>query len=152
MSENRVIGSGDGMPWNVPEEYEQYLNFVDGNTVVMGRRTYEVFGKDLPKDTHAVVLSRRATFDGTTSAASFDDAIDEAAKFGTPVFIAGGGFVYEQAIPVVDEMYLSTIKGEYQGDVYFPKFDADLWHVAETRNETNFVFHKYRRRKSVESR
>ena len=37
MSENRVIGGGRGMPWYVPEEYEQYLRFVDGNTVIMGR-------------------------------------------------------------------------------------------------------------------
>ena len=38
MSSDRVIGSGNGMPWNVQEEYEQFLRYVDGQAVIMGRR------------------------------------------------------------------------------------------------------------------
>ena len=38
MAMNHVIGSGDGMPWDVPEEYAQFLRFIDGQTVIIGRR------------------------------------------------------------------------------------------------------------------
>lgn len=57
MSRDRVIGSGEGMPWNVPEEYQQFLSFVEDQTVIMGRRSYEIFGPDLTS-AHTVVVSR----------------------------------------------------------------------------------------------
>ena len=100
ISENRVIGSGAGMPWSVPEEYEQYLRFVGGETVVMGRRTYGVFGQDLPSGTTLIVVSRRDAIDDAVVAASLDEAIRLATESGKQVFIAGGGRVYEQAIPL----------------------------------------------------
>ena len=40
MSTERVIGSGDGMPWDVPEEYARFLRFIEGQTVIIGRRSY----------------------------------------------------------------------------------------------------------------
>lgn len=146
MSENRVIGSGHGMPWSVPEEYQQYLRFVSGNTVLMGRKTYQIFGEDLPTDTTAVVVSRSAAFDGVTVVPSFEAALEAANTSGNPIFIAGGSSIYEQAIPVASEMYLSTIKGDFSGDAYFPDFNADDWNIAEERNEAAYVFRKYRRR------
>ena len=53
-------------------------------------------------------------------------------------------------MPLVDEMYLSTIKGEFEGDTYFPDFDPDLWEVTEERDEPEYVFRKFQRRESVE--
>ena len=43
MAENRVIGSGDGMPWDVPEEYAHFQRLVDGQTIIIGRRSYRIF-------------------------------------------------------------------------------------------------------------
>ena len=143
MSENRVIGMGNGMPWSVPAEYEQYLHFVDGQTVVMGRKSYEIFGSDLPDQTTAIVISRNASIADATAAATLQAALDLASATGKRIFIAGGGSVYEQALPLVNEMYLSTIKGEFSGDTYFPEFDPDDWVVTEVRDEPDFVFRKY---------
>lgn len=139
------------MPWNVPAEYEQYLSFVSGNTVVMGRKTFEIFGPDLPDSTTAIVISRSQSIDGATVAPSLDEALQVASEVGKLVFIAGGGSVYEQAVPLVDEMYLSTIKGIFAGDTYFPEFDVDQWNVRVERDEPDFVFRKYQRKQSVES-
>ena len=57
MSGDRVIGSGDGMPWHIPEEFDQSLRFVEGETVIMGRRSYEIFGTDLTSE-HAISVWR----------------------------------------------------------------------------------------------
>jgi dihydrofolate reductase len=145
MSENRVIGSGDGMPWSVPAEYEQYLRFVGGQTVVMGRKSYEIFGPDLPPETTTIVISRTANIAGVTVAKSLEEALTLADRTGKRVFVAGGGSVYAQAVPLADEMYLSTIKGDYNGNTYFPEFDIDEWSITEEREELQFVFRKYRR-------
>ena len=146
MSENRVIGSGRGMPWSVPQEYEQYLEFVQGNTVVMGRTTFEIFGPDLTDETNIVVISRSATIQGIQVASSLNDALKIASRFGKPVFVAGGGSVYKQALPLADEMFLSTIKGSFEGDTFFPEFDENDWEITEERDEPAFVFRKYHRR------
>jgi dihydrofolate reductase len=145
MSENRVIGNGDGMPWNVPEEYDQYLQFVTGNTVIMGRRTYEIFGTDLPASTTAIVVTRNTNLPGVTTASSLNSALEMASRFETTVFVAGGGSIYERALPLAAEMYLSFIKGHFQGDTYFPEFCDDDWKIIEEREEPEFLFRRYQR-------
>jgi len=145
MSENRVIGSGDGLPWDVPAEYEQYLRFVGGQTIVMGRKSFEIFAPDLPEGTTAIVVSRSAAIDGVRVVASLEEALSVAEGLGKTVFVAGGGSIYAQAVPLADEMYLSTIKGDFEGDTYFPEFDADEWELVEERDEPEFVFRRYRR-------
>ena len=146
MSKTRVIGNGDGMPWSVPEEYQQYLRFVSGNAVIMGRKTYGIFGADLPPETSIVVVTRSQTIDGVDTVKSLQDAISIALQTGKTVFVAGGGSIYQQAMPLADEMYLSTIKGDFQGDTYFPEFCDNEWDLVEERDESAFIFRSYRRR------
>ena len=145
MSKDRIIGKGAGMPWNVPDEYQQYLDFVSGNTIILGRKSYEIFGADLPDGTSVIVISRTAEFDGVTVVPSLAEALTRAEAEGKTVFVAGGGSVYAQALLLADEMYLSTIKGDFEGDASFPKFDAAEWMITEERDEPEFVFRKYRR-------
>ena len=145
MSTDRVIGSGNGMPWNVRREYQQYLDFVRGNTVIMGRRSFEIFGPDLPLSTNAIVITRRERVGGADVADSLETAVRRANQIGKTVFVAGGASIYELAIPVADAMYLSTIKGSFQGDTYFPQFDENDWKLTEERDETEFLFRRYKR-------
>ena len=133
------------MPWNVPEEYQQYLNFVSGQTVIMGRKSYEIFGADLPATTTAIVVSRNTSIAGVKVVQSFEDAVATAESIGKSTFVAGGGLIYAEAIPIADEMYLSTIKGEFEGDTYFPEFDVAEWEITEERDAVEFIFRKYRR-------
>ena len=146
MSENRVIGVGDGMPWDVPEEYQQYLDYVRGNTVILGRKSWEIFGADLT-EAKAIVVSRSISkVDHALVADSLTAAIKLAEKNNGQTFVAGGSSIYEQAIPLADQMYLSTIKGHYDGDSFFPDFDSTQWDIAEERDHPNFVFRRYLRK------
>ncbi|WP_425398266.1 dihydrofolate reductase [Aeoliella sp.] len=146
MSETRVIGHSDGMPWDVPEEFEHYVEFVRGATVLMGRPTYEIFGFDTPA-AHFVVLSRSPQpAPGAVICQNLPEALDAAKAFGKPIYSCGGAQVYEQTIPLATEMLLSTIKGDYEGDTHFPEFDAFEWQVAEERNEERYLFRRWVRR------
>lgn len=145
MSKDRVIGSGDGMPWSVPQEYEQFLRFVDGQAVVMGRRSYEIFGPDLKSSTN-IVVSRSAQIDGAVVCGSVEEAVERARATGKTVFSAGGATIYKQTLPLAEAMYLSYIKGDFSGDAYFPDFDAADWEVAERRDHEAFEFVHYRRK------
>ncbi len=146
MSEDRVIGHGDGMPWDVPEEYEQYLELTRGTTLLMGRRSYEIFGSDSTAD-NLIVLSRSPQpVAGATVCRTLAAALDAAAAFGKPIFSGGGAKVYAQTIPLAAEMLLSTIKGDWRGDTYFPEFDPFDWKVTEERDEERYLFRRWVRR------
>ena len=143
MSTDRVIGSGDGMPWDVPEEYAQYLQFVSGQTIILGRKSFEIFGADLPEGTTPIVVSRSASLANVEVASSLQAALSIGQRIGKTVFVAGGSSIYELAVPIADEMYLSTIKGQFEGDAYFPAFDPTDWQIVEQRHEPRFVFRRY---------
>ena len=150
MATNHVIGSGDGMPWDVPKEYEHFLRLIEGHTIIIGRRSYEIFRKGLTS-AHTIVVSRSGSgadgsdASGTVAVASIEDAVRAARSFGEPFFSAGGASIYAQTIPLADTMYLSYIKGQYTGDAYFPEFSDREWAVEKRENHARFEFVVYRR-------
>jgi dihydrofolate reductase len=147
MAANRVIGNGDGMPWDIPEEYAHFLKLIDGQTIIIGRRSYEIFREGLTS-AHTIVVSRSGgAIPGALIVRSIEDAVREARQFGPAVFSAGGASVYAQTIPLADAMYLSYIKGEYAGDVYFPAFNEDDWDVEKREDYPRFEFVMYRRKR-----
>ena len=149
MSTDRVIGSGDGMPWDVPEEYTQFLRFIAGQTVIIGRRSYEIFGEGLTS-AHTVVVSRSAgKLPGAVVAASVEDAVGIAEAFDRTIFSAGGASIYAQTIPLADTMYLSYVKGHFTGDAYFPAFSEREWAVDRREDHPRFEFVVYRRKLPV---
>ncbi len=146
MSQDRIIGKGDGLPWHVPEEYNQFLDIIRGQTVILGRRSYPIFGKGLTSD-HNVVVSRSVKeLPGAVVAHTIEEAIEVATSYGKTVFSAGGSTIYEQTIPLADAMYLSYMKGSFTGDAYFPEFDESEWTVEARTDHPAFEFVRYKRK------
>lgn len=147
MAKNRVIGSGAGMPWNVPEEYRHFLDTVDGETVLMGRRSWEIFGDDLTS-AHNIVVSRSIReLAGATVVDDLCAAVELGRSYGRRLFSAGGAQIYAQTMPLADAMHLSFIKGEFEGDAWFPEIDDKIWKVTERRDHPRFEFVVYERRR-----
>jgi dihydrofolate reductase len=148
MSTDHVIGSGNGMPWDVPEEYAQFLRLIDGQTVIIGRRSYEIFGAGLTS-AHTLVVSRSAGGPiGAVGVASVEEALRMAKTLKKTVFSAGGASIYAQTVPLADTMYLSYIKGMFAGDAYFPAFSDLEWDVVRREDHPRFEFVVYQRRRT----
>lgn len=146
MSRDGLIGRGEGMPWDVPAEYQQFLSFVNRQTVMMGRRTFQIFGGDL-QTSHNLVVSRSIReLAGAEVFADIDQAMERGIALGKTIFVAGGATIYRQMLPQVDQMYLSVIHGDYQGDTFFPDFEASDWHVAARQENELFDFSIYQRK------
>jgi dihydrofolate reductase len=146
MTSDRVIGTGDGLPWHVPDEYQHFLDSIAGQTVLYGRRSHEIFSGEMRAD-HVVVVSRsQSQIDGAVVCDNFDDALQTACSFGKTVFSCGGASIYELSIPHADEMHLSTIKGNYEGETYFPEFDKSQWHAAEREHHPKWDFVRWVRK------
>ncbi len=145
LGADHVIGSGDGMPWDVPEEYEHFLSLIEGQTVLMGRRSWQIFGGDLTS-AHNIVISRSMPrLPGVKVAHSLGEGIELGRSYGKTLFCAGGAGVYVQALPHADAMYLSFIKGEFSGDAYFPEFDHADWLIERRVEHPRFEYVVYRR-------
>lgn len=153
QAENRVIGRGQDIPWQVKGEQALFKKITMGGTLIMGRKTYDSIGRPLPGRT-TIVVSRNAdlAIEGCETATSLDAAISRAAAIGAPIFIAGGGDLYRQALDQADELHLTTIHTEVVGDIYFPEVPDSFEVVKEEPFQSNIDYtYRLLKRKSGEN-
>lgn len=143
MSRDRVIGVGDGMPWDVPDEYQHFLDTTRGQTIIIGRRSFEIFGPTLTSENCYVVTRSTAKFDNAFTAGSLESAVEQARAHGKTIFVSGGASIYRAAIDQADAMQLSYIDGEFAGDTYFPEFDEADWTVSRREDRAGYEFVEY---------
>lgn len=122
FANNQVIGNKGCIPWKIKGEQRRFRELTTGNVVIMGRRSYEEIGRPLPNRT-TIVVSSTKNFDGDNcfTAKSLDDAIKIAGD--RDIYISGGARLYEEALPIVEKMYITEIDCVIEGDTYFPIFD-----------------------------
>lgn len=123
-SKNNVIGNKGRIPWNIKGELRRYKELTTGNVVIMGRRSYEEIGKPLPNRMN-IVLSTTKTYEGKNliTVRSLKEALDIAGD--RDVYISGGKKIFEEAIHIVDKMYITLVDKVIEGDTYFPDFNEE---------------------------
>lgn len=147
LAKNRVIGKDNKLLWHIPEDLQNFKRLTLGNTVIMGLRTFESIGnKPFPGRNNIVLNFTKIEIPGVTVCTSIPEALDKAREFGKEIFIGGGASIYKQFLPFADKMYLSYVKKEYEGDVYFPEFDELEWEVVKKEDHEEFEFVEYRRK------
>lgn len=124
FAKNQVIGNKGCIPWKIKGEQKRFKELTTGNVVVMGRRSYEEIGKPLPNRT-TIVVSRTKKFEGENcyTVSSLREALELAGD--RDVYISGGARLYEEALPIVEKMYITEIDCEIDGDTYFPTFNKE---------------------------
>lgn len=124
FAKNQVIGNKGCIPWKIKGEQRRFKELTTGNVVIMGRRSYEEIGRPLPNRT-TIVVSNTKNFDGENclTARSLTEAIRLAGD--KDIYISGGAKLYEEALPLVEKMYITEIDSEIEGDTYFPPFEKD---------------------------
>ena len=124
MSLNRVIGAGNKIPWHLPEDFKWFKKMTTGQVIVMGRKTYESIGKPLPNRTTIVLSRLPLRIPGVRIVADLKqlDAL-ETEFAGREIFICGGAQLYEQALPLCSDLYLTLVKRKVDGDTFFPNFE-----------------------------
>ena len=132
-AKNRVIGNRGCIPWRIKGEQKRFKELTIGNVVIMGRRSYEEIGRPLPNRTTIVVSNtRKFEAENCMTAGSLTEALEMAGD--RDVFISGGARLYEEAIPLVEKMYVTEIDAVIEGDTYFPEFDQEKY-VKEVNEE-----------------
>jgi len=149
-----VIGRDNTIPWRLPEDVAYFKALTTGHPVVMGRRTWcslpDRF-RPLP-DRRNVVVTRNPAWhgEGAERAASLGEAL-QLLGGEARVFVIGGAELYAAALPVADQLLLTEIDADVEGDTFFPPFDrAAFDEVSRERHVsadgTPFSFVVYARR------
>lgn len=147
MADNRVIGKDNAMPWHVSEDLLHFKRITTGGVLIMGRKTFESIGcRPLPNRPHVIVSRSFPETADVDVCRTFEAALEKARSYGKPVFSAGGAEIYRQSIPLANRMYLSRIKGDYDGDTYFPEFDESEWRLVKEKERAGFTLFVYERR------
>ncbi|MFC7096015.1 dihydrofolate reductase [Halobaculum marinum] len=155
VAANGVIGADGGMPWHFPADLRHFKETTTGHPVIMGRKTYESIAADIggPLPGRANIVLSRSEPDlpedvvvADSVEAALRAARDAAAERGVDtVYVAGGGAVYEQFLPLADRLVLTEIHESYDGDTSFPEFDAAAWRERARESHAEFDFVTYER-------
>ena len=147
MSLNRVIGAGNRIPWHLPEDFKWFKKMTTGQVIVMGRKTFESIGKPLPNRTTIVLTRSAGPIAGvrTLSDLSQLDPADPALA-GREIFICGGAQLYQQALPLCSDLYLTLVQRVVEGDTLFPPFEDQFELVEEVLSRPEFKILHYRKR------
>src|SRR6266498_2212991 len=146
MSLNRVIGAGNKIPWHLPDDFKWFKKMTIGQVIVMGRKTYDSIGTPLPNRTTIVLSRSPLKLDGVSVIADLKELDSlEPQLAGRDIFICGGAQVYEQALPLCSDLYLTLVKRNVEGDTFFPAFEDRFVLEEEIMDKPEFKILRYRR-------
>lgn len=140
MTPERVIGSGNSLPWHLPADLAWFKQHTLYKPILMGRKTYRSIGKPLP-NRHNIVLSHQPIHDPGITWVNSLAAGCEAAGSAEELMVIGGGRLYQQLLSQANRLYITLIEATLSGDVYFPDYTPSRWviqfsdyHLADARN------------------
>lgn len=140
MTDDRVIGINNRLPWKLSEDLKRFKALTMGHPIIMGRKTFDSIGKPLPgRDNIVVTRDQNFNRDGVIVTHSLDEALRVAAEKKTgEEFVIGGAALFEAAFPRAECLYLTRIHKKFDGDVFFPALDLEKsFRVVEQTKHTS---------------
>lgn len=133
MATNRVIGRNNSLPWHLSEDLKYFRRTTMGNSIIMGRKTWESIGRVLPGRTNIVVTHNPdysalgikvvTSLEAAIRLAESQALIDGSAE----AFIIGGAGLYAAALPQADRFHLTRVHASVEGDTRLADFDESEW-------------------------
>jgi len=149
VADNNVIGHQGKVPWRLTSDLRRFAKITKGCNqdvqpmVIMGRKTFESLPEDfrpLPQRTN-IILTGNSLYqaNGCFVAHSFGEVIIWAEHYTQvtgqkEIFIAGGAQIYQLALPLAQNLYLTRVHLSSVGDTYFPQWDVDQWRLIDSEN------------------
>ena len=146
MTDDRLIGHNNSIPWDLPEDMQLFRQLTLGNTVIMGKKTFNSIGQPLAGRHNIIISSTAATRDIIHLCRSFDEGLKLADSFGHDIFCIGGRGIYQAALPLAATLHISWVAGKFCGDTFFPDFDMTAWQEFSRRDYDGFCYVCYQRK------
>ena len=157
MTKDKIIGVKNNLPWRIKEELQYFKQITLNKVIIMGSNTFSsINSKPLPNRYNIVVtknpkkfscVNQYDNYDNISFVSTIEASLKQAERFYTrddaedskEIMVIGGGAIYKQFLPLASKLYLSIIKNNYIGDVYFPEYDLNLWRLASTEEYAEFI-------------
>ena len=146
MDENWLVGKDDLIPWHVKEDLLYFKSKVKGKTVVMGDTTYfslKGYYKNRPLPygkIYVASLDKNLKLEDAEVINDFKTFIE---NYNDEIWVTGGATIFKIALPYADNLYISFIKGKYEGNVYFPKFNLNDYKLVWKEDTERVLFSLY---------
>ena len=124
MTPARVIGRGGALPWHLPEDLAFFKRTTSGHPIVMGRKTFESIGRPLPRRRNIVLTRDPAWSAPGVETIHSPQQLDTLQDLGETVFIIGGAEIYQAFMTHLDDLLVSHVFAEHEGDTFFPPFES----------------------------
>jgi dihydrofolate reductase len=135
------IGLKGQLPWHLPEDLKKFRQITMGHHIVMGRKTFESIGRELP-GRKMVVISRNLEYHQPAWADCYPDletAVREIKSSGeSELLVIGGGQIYDIALPLSDRLYLTQTDYQGEADVTFPAWQSLTEHFSKLIVQEDF--------------
>lgn len=151
ISENHVIAKGGIIPWNLKEDLKRFAEITKGHPIIMGSTTFDSIGRALPGRLNVVLSSKdleHTPAKDVVYCKSFEEALDVCHKH-HDVYVIGGGKVYAETLPIVDEIRMTIVHQEVEVDdtcVFYPEIDDAVWAMSFVETYETHTYVDYVRR------
>jgi dihydrofolate reductase len=132
VSEDWGIGMDNELLWHISEDLKRFKKLTYGQSVIMGKKTWESLPKKPLPGRKNIVLTDdpNESIEFSITAYSIEDALNKCGK-DEEIFIMGGGSVYRQFMPLADRLYITHVHKKAPADTFFPEIDPSIWEPIE---------------------
>ncbi|MGQ7338243.1 dihydrofolate reductase [Streptococcus suis] len=158
QDENGLIGKGDRLPWYLPADWAHFKETTTGHTMVMGRVTFDGMGKRALPNRHTIVLTTDKSYQMDSDRVTILNSIDQVLNWyqqqdGT-LFVLGGSKIFTAFAPYIEELIVTDIQGQFEGDSFFPEtfpmeefqLQSEQFRSKDEANPVDFIIRNYKRR------
>ena len=141
MTENHLIGKGNLMPWHIKEDLIYFKSRTSGKTVLMGEQTYyslKGYYKNRPLPYGTIYVASLDNNLVLEDAIVINDVVKFVKEFDGELWVTGGAMIFGLTLPYADNLFISFVKADYEGDKYFPAINYDEFKLVWD-NETDLV-------------
>lgn len=131
IAQDGGIGYENHLLFHIKEDMDRFRMLTTGNTIIMGRKTYDSLPNGALSNRHNIVISHQdLLLKGCETYPSLKDAIDHCQD--DNIFVIGGASIYEQALPYATTLYLTQVEETKEADTFFPPINLDEWKTTSS--------------------
>ena len=130
VSPEGIIGKDNTIPWHYSADLKRFKRLTTGNTIIMGRKTWESLPKKPLPNRRNIVITR-SSIENIECFKSIDDALQTCEG---DVWFIGGAGIYQEAMQKADIIDMTLVPDNVTGEkcIYFPKIDKS-WKEGGTK-------------------
>jgi dihydrofolate reductase len=158
VSNELVIGVDNDLPWNLKDDLAHFKKYTLNKVIIMGRKTYESIGRPLPNRINYVISRTIKEIDGAHVFNNLEEAMLSAEKHNknldieNEIVIIGGGYLFEETLPILNKLVITKVDCSVEGDVYYPKINMNNWelissesYIKDSDNDYDFKIEEYKK-------